>query len=171
MKINKYIRFIGNFKDLKPMGYTFQRLYARDYNTYRKSIDPEGYSDSIWIWQAGRMVECNDLHQYSYLIIQELIQKNRKGFRHPISKMFPYPDTRSKFILDAELGELLDWSPELSYDYLFHFKPLETGIKSTKEEKDAYCKRFRDVNIQDALLTLINELIDKNMIEITDNEI
>ena len=144
MKINKYIRFTRNFKDLKPMGYTFQKLYANNYNTYRKSIDPEGYSDSIWIWQAGRMVECNDLHQYSYLIIEELIQKNRKGFRHPITKMFPYPDTRSKFILD-----------------------IETGIKSTKEEKDAYCKRFRDVNIQDALLNLINELIDKNMIEIT----
>jgi hypothetical protein len=44
------IKFIGKFKELKPMGFTFHKLFANNYKVYEKN--------KVWIWvHRGGYVE------------------------------------------------------------------------------------------------------------------
>lgn len=169
-KPNKYIKFIGKFKDLKPMGYTFQRLYANDYNTWRKSVDPEGYGDTIWVWQKGKAVELNDLYGYSYLIMEEVIEKGRKGHRYPPSKIFPNEPDFGVFLLDKDTMKLLDF--DLTSTILWQDVLSQRGERDepTKEECDEYYRRYREVTVRDSFIAMIKELIDKKMIEVVEND-
>lgn len=162
----QYIRFVGNFRDLKPLGYVFQKLYARNYNTWRKSVDPNGYRDTIWIWQKWRIVEFNDLYGWSALILQEVVLNGRKGHRHKPCAILPNPDETGHFILDLQTGELLDYTFELSDTYKFCRKQLGVGEDPTDEELREHYNRYRTVNIPDEFLPLVQELLDKKMIEI-----
>lgn len=38
------IKFTGDFKKLKPMGFTFHKLYAHNYKVYEKN--------EVWVWVA-----------------------------------------------------------------------------------------------------------------------
>jgi hypothetical protein len=71
----KSIKFTGNFRDLKPDGWTFQKLFARNYRCYWKSIDPNNpHDDKVWIWQAnGGNIEYEDFYSYSYLIFEIIL--------------------------------------------------------------------------------------------------
>jgi len=174
MESPKYIKFIGKFKDLKPMGYkfanghNFTKMFSANYRCWNKSIEKNGYLDIIWIWSKGKEVQINDLHQWSYTVIEELINKKRKGYRHDTCNLFPIPDPIGKFILDIKTGELIDWSVEMCSGAFFFNKQKETGKKLTEKDMREYYDRYRTVFIQDDLLTLVIELIDKNMITISE---
>lgn len=60
---------------LKPNGYTFQKLYAANYRTYRKQID----AYTIWLWSKGKSIEINDWHGFTGIIL-DFYKANRN---HP----------------------------------------------------------------------------------------
>ena len=153
--MTKYIKFIGKLKDLKSMGYEFQHLYARNYQCWHKSVDAEGYGDTIWVWGKGKCVEFMDLHGWSHLILEEIIQKGRKGYRR-LGKF-------SKYVIDKENDTLLDWKPELTIDYLFM-----NNKEPTDEEIRIQSRKYRVICIEDKFLNLVNELLDKDMIEVSE---
>ncbi len=52
------IKFKGDFKKLKGMGFTFHKLFASNYKVYEK--------DKVWIWVAhGGYVEISDFYSLS----------------------------------------------------------------------------------------------------------
>lgn len=63
----KYIAFIGDFKKLIPMGYTFTKMFANNYKCYHKG----DINHDVWIWVAGKTVEVHDFHSLSYLFVDE----------------------------------------------------------------------------------------------------
>jgi len=57
--------FNGKFKDLKPMGFTFHKLYARNYKVYEKN--------KVWIFVSRREIEVKDLYEKSAYIIKLIL--------------------------------------------------------------------------------------------------
>ena len=70
----KLLRFTGKFKDLIPQGFKFHKLFAHNYRSYSRNIDPNNKSDygnTIWVWQhLGGYVEFMDLHERSYVLLE-----------------------------------------------------------------------------------------------------
>ena len=50
---------------LKNLGYTFQKLYAANYKTYRKEIN--GYK--LWLWSKNKQIEINDWYGHTEAIL------------------------------------------------------------------------------------------------------
>lgn len=50
---------------LKGMGYTFQKLYARNYKTYRKIVG----DNTLWLWSKGKTIELDDLYHLTGEVI------------------------------------------------------------------------------------------------------
>jgi hypothetical protein len=58
---------------LKSLGYKFQKLYAMNYQTYRKVVrtedDPYG-GFTIWLWVSERLVEIEDWYGFTNSILE-----------------------------------------------------------------------------------------------------
>ena len=63
------IVYLGKLKDLIPKGWIFQKLYARNYRTYRK----EFIGDTLWLWQKDRNLEINDFYSHSAWLLNKII--------------------------------------------------------------------------------------------------
>jgi len=61
--ILRILKFIGPYKALKGDGFQFQRLYARNYMQWCKTVGPE--PNNIRIWKKGNDVEFDDLFHHS----------------------------------------------------------------------------------------------------------
>ena len=59
-------KFTGRFRDLKPLGYKFHKLFANNYKVYEKN--------DIWIWVArGGYVEVGDFYKLSPYVIKVIL--------------------------------------------------------------------------------------------------
>ena len=59
------IKFTGDFKKLIPMGFTFHKLFSRNYKVYEKN--------SVWVWVAhGGYVEIRDFFSKSKHIARKI---------------------------------------------------------------------------------------------------
>lgn len=74
--MSSFIKYIGDFKDLIPKDWIFQKLYARNYRTYRK----EFIEDTIWIWQKQRVIEINDFGTNSVWFLNKIISGEYKNW-------------------------------------------------------------------------------------------
>ena len=62
------MKFTGKFTDLIPKGFIFQKLYARNFKSYRKQLEDH----RIWIWVRGREIEVDDWYNCTGGVIAEL---------------------------------------------------------------------------------------------------
>ncbi len=69
--------FIGDFKKLMPMGFSFNKLYARNYKVYEKN--------QVWIWVAGKSVEVKDLYDDSGYIIKLILNDEYPVYEEDIT--------------------------------------------------------------------------------------
>lgn len=75
----KRIRFTGKFTDLIPSGFTFQKLFARNYCCYRLQTAGQ----NLWVWRhLGGYVEIDDNYDSSYLILEAILDPNVKRTVH-----------------------------------------------------------------------------------------
>ncbi len=156
----KYIKFIGRKSDLKGMGYTFQKLFGMNYNCWHKSID-EYSSQTVWIWDKGKQVEIIDLHQNSYIILEEVIIKNRSGERLN-------NDTMSRFMLEMETKTLHDYDFKHTIEYKVATNQISTDTETLKKAFGEYADKYRTVRIDDKLKDILRELWQRKMIEISE---
>ncbi len=79
----KTVRFTGKFRDLKPLGYTFWKAFARNYRVYTKRPDGGKWGQAINIWQhCGGYLEIDDYQDLSYLVVELIEQKRIETFRN-----------------------------------------------------------------------------------------
>ncbi len=64
----KYLRFTGKFKELIPLGYTFNKLFANNYIVYLK--------ENVWIWATRREVMIKDLFLPDCAAVAEAIMND-----------------------------------------------------------------------------------------------
>ncbi len=62
----KNLNFNIDVKKLIPIGYIHQKLYARNYKTYRKKIE----CHTIWLWIKGKTIEVDDWYSYTNNVIE-----------------------------------------------------------------------------------------------------
>jgi hypothetical protein len=89
----KHLHFSVNVKLLIPRGYTFQKLYASNYKTYRKKFR----SFTIWLWVKGKTIEINDWYTYTNNVI-ECYKNNYEQWKLENSKL---SSPRSVMVLHA----------------------------------------------------------------------
>ena len=146
-----FVKFTGEFKALKSLGWRFWKAYARNYKVYQFNTDGGNYGQVIYIWQHhGGYVEIDDLGMYSSLFIQDLLQDKPES-RHGCYAWY----------LDRDETKLIH------KDYTCQNNP-DSELKRAKdfvgEDWDEYYRRYREIRLTVATVDKILELLDQNMI-------
>jgi len=141
------LKFVGKFRDLKPLGYTFQKLYAMDYKTYRKKY--------VLIWVSHREVMINHLSRFNSAHIAKLILENKypvypKDVWYGKNLFFKKGEPRP-CMLDRQTGKVVAHKDFMRADG-FNF------------EYDY--ERYHEFIFYKALLAAVRELHEHKMIEI-----
>lgn len=140
--MKQYIKFTGEYTDLKKKGFTFQKLFANNHMCWHKKVE----NQNMWIWKKGNEVEFEDLYNHSRLIL-EAIQNNTLpeikygcyawSLNREESKLYPETD-------------MVGWIIE---------------NKPTDEEIRQYRKGWRTVRITTEFVDFIKEMQDCIKIE------
>jgi hypothetical protein len=133
------INYVGDFKLLIPMGYTYQKLYGGNRICYHR--------DGLWIWRAGKELGIEDMYSNSHLVLQYLIDNDFKVDR-----------SRREHILIVDMAEGV---LEL-YDRDKH----EMGFGFTVESCEAYWDTHRKFYIKEKLVAPLKDLYEKGLIKI-----
>lgn len=178
MNTNKpthYVKFTGDFKDLKPNGWKFGKFYGHNYRAYTRSFRKDSYCDwEFMIWQAGRFLELTDFFQHSYLIVKELLE----GRQEEYNKTFYGKDTYS-FVVDMEDYTINKLKWNINGDgflYKEHDRLKSQGLcgKEFKEQYGVICnahyKKYRKVNYTDEQINGMIEFLNKGWVEIIGHE-
>jgi len=166
----KYVKFTGKFKDLIPNGWEFCKLYARNYRQYHKTCDGERYSQGCRIWQhLGGYLEIADLFELSSVLVQQIKDGKIKEWESQ-SRWAKKTEPVYWFLIDMEEGRFIPYcSPEYRKlkDQQYTFADLDTDER--KEAYDVYFERYREFNMRNELVDMIQDLLDKGWIEVCEN--
>jgi hypothetical protein len=148
------MKFIGDFKDLKPMGFTFHKLYARNYKVYEKH--------ELWIWVAERQIQYRHFNGPTFEKIINMILTDT----YPIYTETVYVMNRVFFevgeprlcIIDKETWEITGHD-EFLIKWTKEFPVLEDYMKFVHGSK-----RFEELILHKRHFALIKELNERNML-------
>lgn len=107
-------------KQLKSLGYTFQKMYAADYKCYHKKLSTKS-NITLWLWVAGKTIEVNDWHQFTGSVIE--FYKANKDQSDGVS------DIGIKIQLNRETGYIQ------LYDYKSYYEVFESKSWDSWKEK------------------------------------
>lgn len=141
------IKFIGDFKELKKIGYTFSKLYANNYICYNDKKE-NGLCGDIWIWKKGREIEIMDLYGNSHILLQHIIDN---GFEN---------NKYGSYYFDKKLSTI-DIRNEMSI--------IESLKKENENEREVYedfYKRYHQVIVDDITVSRLKYLYENGYIEI-----
>ena len=101
------IKFIGDWKELKPMGFTFHKLFASNYKVYEKN--------KIWIWVAhGGYVEVADFYNLSGYIVKAIwggtfpVYEKDIGYGDKLSWLNRKKGDKKPCMINRETGEIIE---------------------------------------------------------------
>lgn len=114
--------------ELKSMGYTFQKLYAANYITYRKKIGDY----AIWLWSKGKTVEIDDWHQHTINILN-FYKENLQSYTESESKM-PKPSEYMVLKIKEDDSTVILKDKREYYDI----------IGKSDAEQNAYFKKYEN---------------------------
>jgi hypothetical protein len=140
------IKFKGDFKKLIPMGFDFNKLYARNYKVYHK--------EGVWIWVAdGGYVEIKDFFHWSGHIAKAILDGTFPLYEQDTDyKVIFFKKGEAKdCMIDLETGEILprrEFFKKMGWDTFHNF---DEG-------------RYRSVHPSMQTMEVIREI--KDMIEI-----
>lgn len=148
-------KFCGEYKELKYMGYKFQKLYADNYKTYRK--------DNILIWvmdndvQIGHLsaklsgividMVCND----TYPVFEEVKEYGRFKLRFEVGEP-------KSCLINEDTGEIIERKKFMAE----RFKKYPNDIG---KYLDYYATGFEEFNLGQACKDAILELHKKGWIK------
>jgi hypothetical protein len=138
------IQFIGDFKQLIPMGYKFSRLYARNYICYHQK--------EIWIWKKGKDVEIADFYGKSHVLLSYLIKNG-----------FTVPNEFNMIMLNMETSEIEDYERTKHSD-------IHLMGKLSDEEMEKFYNRYHRKFIQQETIDELKRLYEQNLIKINEEE-
>jgi len=135
IKLRKVAKFNGKFKDLVPMGFKFQKLFASNYRCYMKAED-EYTSYDVQVWQKQRSIELGSLFQMSYLPIKALLDGKLEQGKY------------ERYVIDLNTGEVLleDYKKHDAVMLMIDFekeKGREMNDADHKELRDYLSNNFR----------------------------
>ena len=137
-------KFLGRFRELIPAGYTFQKMYARNYRCYWKKIQ---YGDHIWIWQhLGGYVELNDYYGFSGLIIDAILREGDGEWALDYEDRILVPYNRE--LHDPTIMQIIGALPDIETD---------EGLVAYKK----HTARWRRVGFEDRTIAEIQKMSER----------
>lgn len=156
------VKFTGRFSDLIPSGWTFQKLFANNCRQYCKTGDGTKWGQACRIWQRhGGYLEIADLFSYSALIVKQIEDGKLKEWESYYTLGAETTGPNYWLRLDRQENKFINQKSDecvKAREWLFK----ESG---TKEEIRAYYNRYRDFNLGDTVVALIQDLINKGWIK------
>ena len=160
-------KFTGKFTDLIPAGFTFHKMFAKNYIMYQ--WEKQKYSsESIQVWKHhGGYVEINDLGIYSALIFEAFAYKDL--LQH-FTKTAHDNTTYYKFVLNRTTQKLEKYDYTI-HDVMYQYVLIDNGT-ITDEQFAENCKHiqltYRTIPIwhNSWLYNAINTMIEKNWVTI-----
>lgn len=140
------IKFVGKFKDLIPIGFSFHKLYARNYKVYTKN--------SVWIWVSRRVVEIKDLNEVnSYKVASLIINKKYPVYEKDTDyKIISFKKGEPKCtILDNKTGDIIIYN-----DFM--------KLRNYNHDYDR--NRYRELILNISIFETINYLFTNGMISL-----
>jgi hypothetical protein len=135
----KKLKYTGKFKDLIPLGYRFQKMYASNYRCYYRCYHTYNVKESdakiaFWIWQKGKSIEIEDWSGFEAPII-EYIQT------HPFT---PHDKQCGKITLHIEYVALLCNRKTFEVREATHEDIIYTRLLMSYEEEGKITKEKHD---------------------------
>lgn len=150
--MNLDLKFTGNFKKLKAMGYEFQKLYARNYKVYHKQI-PRSFR--IWIWVAnGGYIEIDDLYSNTKSFVETVKSINWNEIKPIVGFTSNEPYKRVYIRFSHE-------HPERGCQVADHHFDLEVIMSFPEEKRKDY---YKDKEAYDAAYNKVREYYDREIV-------
>lgn len=168
----KVLKFVGNYGDLKKHGFTFQKLYARNYMQWSKKVKGD---HCISVWKKGAEVEIDDLYNLSGIVAEYILNNDpidicAEGAR----RVFKDGLVVLRFTLDKENREAVSYDRAIHSDTLY-FMAQEGTLKEELKKKllpdmdvKAFHKRFRVLVLDPELVYAVREMFDCGLIALVD---
>ena len=174
-KTMRILKFIGSYKDLKPNGFEFQRLYANNYMQWCKEIDGQ----TIRVWKKGNDVEINALYGWSG-IVAEFIRDNEPETTKGVPGLIR-PWTWWRCVLNTDTDELFEYNRmrHEGLSYSIRDEGGEDWDRLRAENKAAlipditcqeYLKTYRAVKLTNMFGLAVRELFSLGWVEIVNEE-
>lgn len=148
------IKFTGDLKQLVPMGFTFHKLFARNYKVYEKS--------KVWVWVAhGGYVEVDDWYDLSGYIVKAIWNGTFPVYEEDVTygegehfTLFFKKGDRKACMINTKTGEIIE--------------RREFTKRYCDENQEYDYDLFRECSIYNETLHFIEELKDLNIMEIVE---
>jgi len=149
------IKFTGNFKDLKPMGFKFHKLFANNYKVYNK--------DKVWIWVAeGGYVEIGSYYGLSGYILKAIwedtypVHEKDVDYGEKLSFINIKKGDRKQCKINEKTGEIIERR---------EFNKKFCDENGEYDENSEYLI-YRDISIYKKTFKFLEELKALNIMEI-----
>jgi hypothetical protein len=155
-------KYTGKYKNLMPAGYTFLKMYARNYRTYRFECS---INDSMWIFQKGNDIEILDFYAKSGFLVKSFV-KNRDR----LSEL--YEDDFLRVRMDTKTGKLRHYDlAERRHAWKIETRLYERLEKTeNKAAIDLYYKKWKTGSIPKKMVEEVLRLWDAGVIELVEKE-
>ncbi len=131
----KTLHYTIDVKKFKSMGYSFQKLYARNYKAYHKIIDEY----DIWLWVKDKIIEINDWHSNTSNIIN-FYKENLDIWKVENDKL-PRPRSYMALHINDHTGEIKH------KDYNEYYKCFTDPTYKLMDEYHKKYEEWREINI------------------------
>jgi len=133
------IIFQGDYKTLKPQGYTYSKMFAANYICYHK--------DNVWLYRKGREVEIRDFYENSYLVLDYLIKCN-----------FVIGNEFNRIALNRETKEMEE------FDRFKHDSFYQIG--KSREDMEAFYNRYHVTSLEQPTIDTLKDLYEQGVLTI-----
>lgn len=147
--MQKICKFYGSYRDLKYLGFKFQKLYARNYRQWAYEVDP---NTAIRVWHKGSEVTIADFHGYTQDIIDALTKPEMRN---------DYKG-RCRFVIDRKTESVVKYVDEIHNEFRQPWMTLE--LCCTPEAVEWY-NRYRIIIISTKLELMIQKMFELGMIK------
>ena len=168
----KIVRFKGKFTDLIPDGWTFQKLFARNYRQYHKTCDGERYSQGCRIWQhLGGYLEIDDLFsELSAVFVQQIVDGKIDEWGSKARSIFNQgkEETVYWFLIDQKENRFIARGSE-------EYKMLKKQKMDFDPDLDSkafheFFDRYREWNARPELIKMLKKLVNRGWIAVEEEK-
>tara|TARA_R110000765_G_scaffold28525_7_gene68729 strand:- start:2060 stop:2548 length:489 start_codon:yes stop_codon:yes gene_type:complete len=160
-----FIKYTGKWNELKPSGWTFQKLFARNYISYRKEFDDGEFT--LWIWKhLGGYVEIEDLFssKTAYLIqaiLNDTLTPSERGnYEVMFFNDYKNKDTYARIAPDAVEPDYFDYNTD-----------IKEGLTAYGKAYKQFCKDYSRFRFDDELVKVVKEMHSQGFFEVCEGEL
>lgn len=170
---DRSLPFLGNFRDLVPLGFKFQKLFASNHRCYHRTMNPKRMDKTtVWIWQKGCEVEYEDYHGLTADIFKALLDDKTYPWKE---KRLNYPSgphiwQTKDLVIDQDTREvklmvLEEHDPLYIPLRKYKCKDPDDWTDEIKAEMDEATRRYRKVVLLEEDLLAVEFLLTNNLID------